>query len=367
MASETLPVTVVIPAFRRPDMVERALRSVYAQHAPAAEVIVVDDASGDDTGARAASLGARVITHERNLGEGGARNTGLEAAGNDWVALLDCDDEWLPAHLETVWAARNGHVVVGAAVLGTGTGPGAHRVHGWAGRRPRVLSGPADVAVPDTKLVPSAVLLRRQPALAAGGFRLRMPRAADLDMWVRLLEHGTALALPCVTALYHVHEGQASADPVLMDEAHSAVLDTYGEKPWCSGRVRRRHEGVMAWDAARAALSEGAGRAPTALRLALRLGHPQRAIGVAQLLAGRFMARRGAARLGPRAVPTVAVLPGVGVDPHSLAGAVDLRDRGRARAFAELLRRPTSRALVRGRTDLLAVRALGIDPVRAPR
>src|ERR1700704_1147115 len=129
MGEETLPVTVVIPAYQRAAMVERAIRSVQAQRARPAEVIVVDDASGDDTGPRAASLGAHLITPEQNQGEGAARNTGLQAAAHDWVALLDCDDEWLPTHLETLWAVRDGHVLIGTAVLGTGGAATDHRVY----------------------------------------------------------------------------------------------------------------------------------------------------------------------------------------------------------------------------------------------
>src|SRR5438128_2609983 len=146
MGSEPLPVAVVIPAYRRADMVERALRSVNAQTRRADEVIVVDDASGDDTGERAARLGARVITHERNQGEGAAHNTGIEAASHEWIALLHSDDEWLPQHLETVWSARDSHAVVSTAVLVIGGPPEDQRVYGWAGRRPRVIRGPADVA-----------------------------------------------------------------------------------------------------------------------------------------------------------------------------------------------------------------------------
>ena len=292
---EPLPVSVVIPAYRRPDLVERAIRSVRAQTARPAEVIVVDDASGDETGPRAEQLGARVVTHERNRGEGAARNSGFDAAGNEWVALLDCDDEWLPDHLETLWAARDGHVLVGSAILGRGSGAKVGRVYGWTGRRPRVLRGPADVAVPDTKLTSSSVLVRREAALRAGGFRDR-ERAADLDMWLRLLEQGTALAIPRVTALYHVHEEQVSADPRLMHESHKSVLDEHAEAPWCTPALRHRHEGVLAWDQARAAWARGEPRAATALGLARRLAHPQRVMGVAELLAGRVSRRRAAAR-----------------------------------------------------------------------
>jgi glycosyltransferase involved in cell wall biosynthesis len=283
-------------------MVARAVASVLAQTRPPAEVIVVDDASGDETGARAAELGARVIEHEVNQGEGGARNTGLREAKHEWVALLDCDDEWLPAHLETLWPARDGHLLVGSAALAVGGDPSDHRVYGWAGRGNRVLSCPSHVAVPENKLVPSAVMLRRDDALDAGGFR-PLERAADLDLWLRLLEHGTAVAIPKVTALYHVHPGQVSTDLTLMCAAHRAVLDSHADRPWCTRSVLLRHEGVAAWDAARAAWADGAPRMSTGAALARRLTHPQRAVGVAQLWAGRFMRRRLAARTAPPTQP----------------------------------------------------------------
>ena len=347
-------------------MVERAVRSVLLQSSRPAEILVVDDASGDETGARAAALGARVITHERNLGEGGSRNTGLREAGTDWVALLDSDDEWLPQHLETLWNSRDGHVLVGAAVLGTGSASDAHRVYGWRGRQPRVLEGPADVALPENKLAPSAVMFRREVALEAGGFR-DLKRAADLDMWVRLLERGSALAIPRVTALYHVHAGQVSGDSPKMHAAHKAVLESHSGRPWCSPALLRRHEGVRAWDSARGELMAGAPRAPTLLRLALRLAHPQCAIGVAQLLTGRFLGRRLAARLAPGGGPTVAILPGAAAPAPADDGTVDLRDRGRAAALAHLVRRPTARARAGQRSDELALRALGVEPLREPR
>ncbi|HEX8054587.1 MAG TPA: glycosyltransferase family 2 protein [Thermoleophilaceae bacterium] len=294
MEEHPLPVSVVIPAYRRPDLVERAIRSVQAQTAAPAELIVVDDASGDGTGSRAADLGARVVTHERNQGEGAARNSGIEAARHEWVALLDSDDEWLPEHLETLWAAHDGHVLVGTAILGMGSGANHHRVFGWTGRRPRVLRGPADVAVPDSKLTASSVLVRREAALRAGGFR-PLKRASDLDMWLRLLQLGSALAIPRVTALYHVHDDQVSADPRRMHESHKSVLDEHAREPWCTPALRRRHEGVLAWDTARGALAAGAPRWRTLAGLARELAHPQRAAGVAQLLAGRLSRRRAAA------------------------------------------------------------------------
>ncbi len=360
MEADALPISVVIPAFERPALVQRAIRSVLAQHWAPDELLVVDDASSDDTAARAAALGARVITHTQNQGEGGARNTGLAAAANEWIALLDCDDEWLPDHLDTLWNARDGHILVGSAALGTGDLPGDHRFYGWPGRHARVLRGPADVAMPENKLVPSAVMLRRDAALAVGGFRLRMPRAADLDMWVRMLELGSGLSVPRVTALYHVHEEQVSRLPEPMWRAHREVIDTYRGRPWNTPGLIRRHEGVVAWDAARAALSSGAPRLHTILTLLRRLLLPGRLTGVAQLLLGRFSGRRRAARLGTGGRPSVALLPGAGQGAACCGGAVDLRGRSQLGALLFLVRRPTTFALAHGPAQRLVLRVLKI-------
>src|SRR3954452_2359070 len=137
-----VPLAVIVPAFNRSSSLSRALVSVGVQTLTPAEVIVVDDASSDDTAGVARDLGARVIVHEVNRGEGAARNTALAATEQPWVALLDSDDEWLPGHLAALWAARDGHVLVADAALSSGDGP--ERVYGWPGRRERVLRSPAD-------------------------------------------------------------------------------------------------------------------------------------------------------------------------------------------------------------------------------
>jgi hypothetical protein len=364
---KTLPISVVIPSYRRPDMLERALRSVFAQEPAPAEVIVVDDASGDDSATRAARLGARVITHELNQGESETRNTGIRAATYPWVALLDCDDEWLPGHLEALWAGTaTDHVLIGTAALTTGNGLADHRVKGWPGRRPRELRGPAEVGLPENRVTTSSVMVRRDAALAAGGFPRGVTRAGDLDLWLRMLEQGSAILMPRVTALYHLHPGQISTEGVAMRDAHQAMLDRYRDRPWCTTAVRRRYEGVAAWDTARAAMARGEPPAPTLLRLARRLASPQRLVGVLQLLLMREEMRRAAARFTPGGGPSVAILPGVGVDARRVPGAVDLRGRTPAGALARLIRRPPAQALVTGRSTALLLRLLGIRPIQPP-
>jgi glycosyltransferase involved in cell wall biosynthesis len=299
-----LPVAVVIPAYNRPEMVRRALASVAAQTAAPSEVIVVDDCSTDATGEVAAQLGARVVRHESNQGEGASRNTGIAHAGQPWVALLDSDDEWLPHHLATVWALRDGHVLVGGSCIGVGRAT-APRVYGVPGSRALTLSSPAQLAHPDNCVPPSAALLRRDAALAAGGFDPGLERCADMDLWLRMLERGSGVASPRVTARYHLHVGQVSGDRMAMQTAHRAVLERYADRPWCAPAVRRRYEGLMVWDAARAELADGR-RAAGLMALARGLARdPRRALGIPAMLAWRLRLRRRSARLAdsPEAAP----------------------------------------------------------------
>src|SRR4051794_40590064 len=89
-------VTVVIPAHNSADVIEDGLRSVLAQTYDDWEVVLADDASADDTAARAAAVSprVRVVRTDTNLGPAGARNLALEHATGELVAFLDADDWW---------------------------------------------------------------------------------------------------------------------------------------------------------------------------------------------------------------------------------------------------------------------------------
>ena len=115
----TLPVTVVVPAYRATETLARALASARAQQPyPPAEILVVDDGSRDGTAALARECGATVLVHEHNRGLAAARNTAVAAATQPWLAFLDADDEWLPHHLATLWPLREGHdLVAGSAIV----------------------------------------------------------------------------------------------------------------------------------------------------------------------------------------------------------------------------------------------------------
>lgn len=96
-------VSVVIPAYNREKAIIPAIQSVIAQGVDEIEIIVVDDCSTDGTIQSIETLvdgRIRLIKHEKNKGEAGARNTGIHTARGKYIAYLDSDDQWLPGKLK---------------------------------------------------------------------------------------------------------------------------------------------------------------------------------------------------------------------------------------------------------------------------
>src|SRR4051812_24607860 len=77
-------VSVVIPAMNEGQTIGKVIRAVREQ-CPDAEVIVVDDASSDNTADEAAAAGAQVIRRPHNMGNGAGIKTGVRAAKGDVI------------------------------------------------------------------------------------------------------------------------------------------------------------------------------------------------------------------------------------------------------------------------------------------
>lgn len=88
--AKTPRVSVVIPAHNESQRIAETVMGALSIP-EVDEVIVVDDASSDRTADIARGAGARVISLPRNMGKGGALNTGIDEAAGDIVALLDGD------------------------------------------------------------------------------------------------------------------------------------------------------------------------------------------------------------------------------------------------------------------------------------
>jgi glycosyltransferase involved in cell wall biosynthesis len=85
--------TALIPAYNEAERIEKTVQSVD-KHVDT--TLVVDDASTDDTGARARAAGATVLTQSNNQGYIAAIKRGFRAADTDIVVTIDADGEFPP-------------------------------------------------------------------------------------------------------------------------------------------------------------------------------------------------------------------------------------------------------------------------------
>lgn len=192
--------SVIVPAYRCADMLQRCLSGLIASDCPrsAWELIVVDDDSGDDTAAVAASLADRVFTIPGGpRGPAFARNTGGEHARGAVLVFIDADVVVAPDALRR-FATRFDDAPALAAVFGAyDTMPGdpgflsqyRNLLHHWVH-----VSQPGDAWTFWTGI--GAV--RRTVFRAIGGFdatRYRRPQIEDIEFGYRVADAGHRILL----------------------------------------------------------------------------------------------------------------------------------------------------------------------------
>jgi glycosyltransferase involved in cell wall biosynthesis len=233
-------IAVVLATYNRKHSLPRAIASVLMQEGVRFELIVVDDASCDNTGDYLVTLRdprIRTITAECNGGPSAARNLGLKAARAGIVAFLDSDDAYLPGRLAAPLAAFAGD----AGLVCTLSSAIRHdRKRSREGRIPATcLAGPAFEWALICDLIPveaTSITVRRKAALAAGGFCERLRLTEDREFLIRLARHGAALLVS--EPLWEKFWGD---DNLSNDWAKAArgLIAYARERPEIAGRYRK--------------------------------------------------------------------------------------------------------------------------------
>jgi glycosyltransferase involved in cell wall biosynthesis len=209
-------ISVIIPTRNRASQLISAVES--AQKAGEdVEVVVVDDASTDDTARVCADLGnIKYVRLEENVRQAAARNAGIAVSSGQFISFLDDDDLRLPRSLdkqiEVLSAFPEAAFIYGQVMLrepnGTGVIKGIHPATCWTGDIFwQLLAG-------NFIHIPSVVLSRRRFE-EIGGFDPLLTGVEDWDLWLRLSERYAVLAMDEPVAIYKTFtktSGQTSSN-----------------------------------------------------------------------------------------------------------------------------------------------------------
>jgi len=223
-------VSIIVPTYNRSNLVVRAIKSVLAQSFADFEVIVVDDASTDDTQQRIAELKdprIKIIRHEKNKGAPAARNSGIKASQGEYIGFLDDDDEWLPDKLEKQLQLFE--------TSGNEAGLIYSGFYFVSDRNNRILSN----ITPNKKGNLYSDLLRRNilgsptPLIKrycfdkVGLFDETLPSCQDWDMWIRISKFYKFDFVSDALSKVYVHGKQISLDLNAKIEAREKLIDKY--------------------------------------------------------------------------------------------------------------------------------------------
>lgn len=233
MASNVMPlISVIMPVRNGGPYLEPAIQSILTQTLQDFELLIVDDASSDDTPHVLMALSAedrriRKITLHSSAGICGALNTGLEIASGYYIARMDADDLARPERLAVQVSYLQAHPALALC--------GSQVRRFGEGIKPFVYRGPADSTILRASLVFDNPLFHASVMLR--GDLLRQERwrydeqyrhAEDYDLWSRIAESYSIGQVPRVLLDYRVHAANVTNTSTFgMDAASRMVMERH--------------------------------------------------------------------------------------------------------------------------------------------
>jgi len=222
-------ISVLFPVYNVERYLDDAITSILSQTFREFELLAVDDGSSDRTPAilmRYAKRDSRIrLFQTPHVGGAAAANFALNNARADWVAMMHGDDISLPTRLErqyamtrtdpdvVIWGTDGYHINSTGRILSSfRVGPTSkHECREWRRRGDVVQS------------IHPTVLLNREVAIQAGGYREEMSPAEDIDLFDRMLCYGDLVTLPEPLVKYRIHSASLS----MVKAARMAELRRY--------------------------------------------------------------------------------------------------------------------------------------------
>ena len=239
----TPKVSVVMAVYNRAHLLPHAVRSIINQTFTDWELIIVDDASSDNTPevVRAFTQQDKRIRyhrHQHNSGLATARNTSFELARGTYIALQDDDDISLPHRLQTQvdFLEQNPHIDLISSPVRYFNHDGFKRT---SSQKPWLSDAAASTPIDSLVVMPirSPCLMGRHRVLVSLSMRPFFSIVEDYDFILRCTEHYTIMQCPDV--LYHYRQADTRHQTIGSGTERVLVLWKYHLAAWFSAYCRR--------------------------------------------------------------------------------------------------------------------------------
>jgi glycosyltransferase involved in cell wall biosynthesis len=285
-------VSVLVPSHNGAAFLREALDSVLAQTYPRIEIILLDDASTDDTPAIAARYGSgiRYLRQERNLGIYDNVNAGIAIARGEFIATYHADDIYLPTIVEAQSAYLQAHPEVGAVFCSDIFVDAQGREYGRLvlpaevrGERPLEYPAVLNALLKHKNrfLVCPTAMVRAAAHADVGVYdQARYRNSADLDMWLRIARRHRIAVLEAHLMKYRHFHGNSSQRYHRLrtaPENYFRIMDDHlaaGGRAHATAEALANFEGHRAEDRLMAAISHYIKGELPAGREALRRARP---------------------------------------------------------------------------------------------
>lgn len=249
-------VDVIVPCFNYGEFLDDCVSSVLTQDGVDVHVLIMDDASTDETPLVAQALTTRDRRvewrrHAQNKGHLATYNEALDLVTASYCVIISADDMLTPGSLLRATRFLDSHPEVGLAygrdIPFRGTAPQAAARSDIAGARVFRYFEFLEAACRrgDTGIQAPTVVIRSVLHRVVGGYRLELPHSADTELWLRLAAHSGIAELDADQAFRRLHASNMSLrySPIHRLEAQVAAFAAhFGEQWWLQPEISRMRD-----------------------------------------------------------------------------------------------------------------------------
>ncbi len=188
-------VSIILPTFNRAHTLHRAIQSVFDQTFKDFEIIVIDDASRDNTVDIVKNFDDERLVYkklEKNIGAAAARNIGINIAKGRYIGFQDSDDEWFPEKLirqVSFFEKAGSHIgVVYTSIWRVQQDGKKYHVPEERNKGYKKGEDIQGELLSENLVALPAALVRKQCFEEAGMFDESLPCWQDWELWIRISE-----------------------------------------------------------------------------------------------------------------------------------------------------------------------------------